>query len=158
MALAAKPLLCVHHHALNWVVRFVNEWGYKQYFSSKSPFGKEGSHPEVLRFGLDIFVPLEPQNPYPFLRFILAAKSTHFKDFSWNKAPCIFYTIFGCEKFTKYVRNPRCLQTPSETRAWFQHNHTTGNSHEIQHPSVKFHNVIMLIKLCQSSLCSRMIH
>ena len=32
----------------------------------------------VLRFELDRGVPLEPQNPYPFLRVILAEKGTHF--------------------------------------------------------------------------------
>ena len=32
----------------------------------------------VLRFGLDEGVPLEPQNPYPFLRVILTGKSTVF--------------------------------------------------------------------------------
>ena len=32
----------------------------------------------VLRFKLDRGVPLEPQNPYPFLRVILAEKGTHF--------------------------------------------------------------------------------
>ena len=33
---------------------------------------------EVLRFELDRGVPLEPQNPYPSLRVILAEKDTHF--------------------------------------------------------------------------------
>ena len=32
----------------------------------------------VLRFELDRGVPLEPQNPYPSLRVILAEKDTHF--------------------------------------------------------------------------------
>ena len=32
----------------------------------------------VLRFDLDRCVPLEPQNPYPSLRVILAEKGTHF--------------------------------------------------------------------------------
>ena len=32
----------------------------------------------VLRFELDRGVPLEPQNPYPSLRVILAEKGTHF--------------------------------------------------------------------------------
>ena len=32
----------------------------------------------VLRFELDRGVPLEPQNPYPSLRVILAKKGTHF--------------------------------------------------------------------------------
>ena len=32
----------------------------------------------VLRFELDTGVPLEPQNPYPSLRVILAEKGTHF--------------------------------------------------------------------------------
>ena len=32
----------------------------------------------VLRFELDKGVPLEPQNPYPSLRVILAEKGTHF--------------------------------------------------------------------------------
>ena len=32
----------------------------------------------VLRFELDKGVPLESQNPYPFLRVILAEKGTHF--------------------------------------------------------------------------------
>ena len=34
--------------------------------------------PKVLRFELDRGVPLEPQNPYPSLRVILAEKGTHF--------------------------------------------------------------------------------
>ena len=32
----------------------------------------------LLRFELDRGVPLEPQNPYPSLRVILAKKGTHF--------------------------------------------------------------------------------
>ena len=32
----------------------------------------------VLRFELDSGVPLEPQNPFPSLRVILAKKGTHF--------------------------------------------------------------------------------
>ena len=32
----------------------------------------------VLRFELDRGVPVEPQNPYPSLRVILAEKGTHF--------------------------------------------------------------------------------
>ena len=32
----------------------------------------------VLRFELDRGVPLEPQNPYPSLRVIVAEKGTHF--------------------------------------------------------------------------------
>ena len=32
----------------------------------------------VLRFELDKGVPLEPQNPYPSLKVILAEKGTHF--------------------------------------------------------------------------------
>ena len=42
---------------------------------------------EVLRFELDRGVPLEPQNPNPSLRVILAEKGTHFKDFSWKNRP-----------------------------------------------------------------------
>ena len=41
------------------------------YFSDLEPGG-------VLRFELDRGVPLEPQNPYPSLRVILAEKGTHF--------------------------------------------------------------------------------
>ena len=36
---------------------------------------------EVLRFGLDRGVPLEPPSPYPFLRVILAEKGTHLQEF-----------------------------------------------------------------------------
>ena len=36
------------------------------------------SSPGVLRFELDRGVKLEPQNPYPSLRVILAEKGTHF--------------------------------------------------------------------------------
>ena len=42
-------------------------------------FGKLcGRTQGVLRFELDRGVPLEPQNPYPSLRVILAEKDTHF--------------------------------------------------------------------------------
>ena len=37
----------------------------------------------VIRFELDRGVSLEPQNPYPSLRVILAKKGTHFKGFSF---------------------------------------------------------------------------
>ena len=40
-----------------------------------------GSSRGVLRFELDRGVPLEPQNPYPFLRVILAENGTHFEGF-----------------------------------------------------------------------------
>ena len=45
------------------------------------------------RFGLDGGVPLEPQNPYPFVRIILAEKGTIFRIFSQNIGP--FFAIFG---------------------------------------------------------------
>ena len=38
----------------------------------------------VLRFELDMGVPLEPQNPYPSLKVILAKKGTHFLRFSFK--------------------------------------------------------------------------
>ena len=41
----------------------------------------------VLRFELDRGVPLEPQNPYPSLRVILAGKGIHFKGFFLKKRP-----------------------------------------------------------------------
>ena len=41
----------------------------------------------VLRFELDRGVPLEPQNPYPSLRVILAEKGTHFKGFFLKNRP-----------------------------------------------------------------------
>ena len=39
----------------------------------------------ILRFELDRGVPLEPQNPYPSLRVILAERGTHFKGFFLEK-------------------------------------------------------------------------
>ena len=41
----------------------------------------------VLRFELDRGVPLEPQNPYPSLRVILAKKGTHFWGFFFKNRP-----------------------------------------------------------------------
>ena len=41
----------------------------------------------VLRFELDRGVPLEPQNPYPSLRVILAEKGTHFSGFFLKNRP-----------------------------------------------------------------------
>ena len=46
-------------------------------FSVFAPLKIQG----VLRFGLDGGVPLEPQNPYPFLRLILQRKIPIFRDF-----------------------------------------------------------------------------
>ena len=54
--------------------------------------------PEVLIFGLDGGVPLEPQNPYPFLRLILAEKGTHF----FSKYSPIFHN-FQEFTFSKWV-------------------------------------------------------
>ena len=45
------------------------------WFNSGNTFESGGG---VLRFELDGGVPLEPQNPCPFLRVILAEKGTHF--------------------------------------------------------------------------------
>ena len=42
---------------------------------------------KVIEFGLDRGMPLEPQNPRPILRVILAEKDNKvsiFRDFSWN--------------------------------------------------------------------------
>ena len=51
---------------------------------------------EVPRFGLDGGVPLEPQNPYPSLRVILAEKATIVKDFSWKIGPFfVHFAILG---------------------------------------------------------------
>ena len=52
---------------------------------------EDGSQ-EVLRFGLDKVVPLEPQNPYPILRVILAEKVSIFSDSSWNMG--LFFNFF----------------------------------------------------------------
>ena len=49
----------------------------KSFKLSPSPTAPRG----VLRFELDRGVLLEPQNPYPFFRVILAEKGTHFKGF-----------------------------------------------------------------------------
>ena len=46
-----------------------------------------------LRFGFNGGVPLEPQDPYPFLRVILAENVLIFRDISQNIGP--FFTIFG---------------------------------------------------------------
>ena len=58
----------------------------------------------VLRFGLDN-VPLELQDPYPFLRVILAEKGTHFG--GYFKYRPIFHTfqMLACQKFWKFGKN-----------------------------------------------------
>ena len=44
-------------------------------------------HGGILRLGLDGGVPLEPQNPYPSLRVILAEKGTHCQGFFLKNRP-----------------------------------------------------------------------
>ena len=44
--------------------------------------GFNNHFPGVLSFELDRGVPLEPQNPYPSLRMILAERVPNYKDFS----------------------------------------------------------------------------
>ena len=52
----------------------------------------------VLRTELDRGVSLEPQNPYPSLRVILAEKGTHFKGFFLKNMP-IFQTFRDFQGF-----------------------------------------------------------
>ena len=56
----------------------------------------------VLRFGLDRGVPLEPRNPYPLLRVIVAGKGTHFGEFL-VKIGQFFHNF--CQKFWIFLKN-----------------------------------------------------
>ena len=47
-------------------------------FETGNPVVGDRSPGGVLRFKLDRGVPLEPQNPYPYLMVILTKKGTHF--------------------------------------------------------------------------------
>ena len=51
-------------------------------------------------------VPLEPQNPYPYLRVILAEKGTHFYGFFFSKHRPIVHNFWVFSKFWK--SGPMC--------------------------------------------------
>ena len=57
----------------------------------------------LLRFGLDGGVLLEPRNPYPFVRVILAEEVPIFRDFSWNIGP--FFS-----GFSGMANNPKVME------------------------------------------------
>ena len=68
----------------NWPQNFIFTFHVKFALSPFDPpnfwshHGPGGGGVGLLRFELDRGVPLEPQNPYPSLRVILAEKGTHF--------------------------------------------------------------------------------
>ena len=70
-------IMSPHHWTISWKC-FVMKERYMKRFSKLCNL--IGIFPQggVLRFELDRGVPLEPQNPYPSLRVILAEKGTHF--------------------------------------------------------------------------------
>ena len=70
---------------------FSNGEKINQYVSKDLQQAQEGGT-QISWSGLDGDVPLEPWNPYPFLKIILAEKIPIFRNFSLNMGP--FFTIF----------------------------------------------------------------
>ena len=77
MAVSSRRLAFIVHHTFFFHVPLRNSYSSHSITFPCAVHSSPGGG-VLLRFELDRGVPLEPQNPYPSLRVILAEKGTHF--------------------------------------------------------------------------------